>query len=187
MILLNQILATVSFLAFLFALFYLLYTRRLPVTYITDYTRGVRFAKGAFSGVLGPGAYQFSSRNIHVDIVDMRPVPFLDRITYRDALQNDSVMSIGAELLVDDPYVAATSLKNRVNDSLPMVREMLGTVARRQIADTSGDSRVRMAADMTAAVNSDLKRVGMKVQNLEITELATRAAATQPQVSTNLN
>ena len=187
MTILTQTLSAISFLAFLFALFYLLYTRRVPVTYITDYTRGVRFVKGAFSGVLGPGAYQFWSRSVQVEVVDIRPVPFLDRITYRDALQNDSVMSIGAELLVDDPYLAATSLKNRVNDTLPMVRETLGVVARRQIADTSGDSRVRMAVDILAAVNADLKRVGMKVQNLEITEIATRTAAPQAQISTSLN
>jgi hypothetical protein len=125
---------------------------------------------------------------VHVEIVDKRPVAFLDRITYRDALQNDSVISIGAQLLVDDACLSGghfveTSRERFASHRVGDARDGGAPANRRP----SADSRVRMAADIIAAVNADLKLVGMKVQNLEIAEVATRAAATQPQVTTNLN
>ena len=145
---------------------------KVPRTYLTDYMRGVRFVKGTFVNVLGPGGYKPLTRRVHIEVVDMRPVPFLlESISYRDALESESVISIGAEMLVDDPYLAATSLKNRISDSLPIVRETLRTIVSRTIADRSPAFRAKVAADIQEAVNEKLRRTGMKVLNLEITEL----------------
>jgi len=75
--------------------FYLMYLRKIPRVYVMDYKRGLRFVKGAFRDVLGPGNYQPLTRRVQIEIVDMRPVPFLlERIFYRDAMQSDSVVSI---------------------------------------------------------------------------------------------
>jgi hypothetical protein len=168
------------------AILFIYYMRRFPRVYITDYMRGIRFVKGVFRDVLGPGAYQSFSRRVHIDVVDMRPVPvILDRVLYRDALQSDSVVSVGVELLVEDPYVAATSTKNRVGDSLPIVRDTLRSVLSRGIADTTQEFRDKSAADITTAVNAELKRLGMKVSNLEITELASRPPLTVAPIGPN--
>lgn len=159
---------------------YLFRLRKVPRTYLTDYMRGVRFVKGAFAQVLGPGGHQPLTRHEHIEVVDMRPAPFLlESISYRDALQSDSVISIGGELLVDDPYLAATSLKNRVSDSLPIVRQALRGAVSRKITDRTQEFRMRVAEAVTAAANEELHRVGMKVSSVEITEVFSRNASPQ--------
>lgn len=172
---LADILNIVFFPVAVVAIVFVFYMRRFPPVYITDYTRGVRFVGGVFRDVLGPGAYQAFTHKVHIDVVDMRPVPVvLERIFYRDALQSDSVVSIGAELVVSDPYLAATTLKSKVGDSLPIVRDTLRAHLSRGIADTSAEFRAKAANDISAAVNTELGRMGMKISNIEITELASR-------------
>jgi hypothetical protein len=112
-------------------------------------------------------------------------IRILDRIFYRDALQSDSVVSIGAEVLVDDPYLAATSLQNKVSDSLPIVRDTLRSTLSRGIADTSLEYRVKAADDVAGAVNAELKRLGMKISNVEITELSSRSTFGRPAIGPN--
>jgi regulator of protease activity HflC (stomatin/prohibitin superfamily) len=182
-----DVLSAVYFVTAIFAILFALRLRKIPRTYITDYMRGVQFVKGLFVEVLGPGGYQPLTHGVKIEVVDMRPVPvILDSIAYRDALQNDSVVSIGAEILVSDPYLASTSLKNRIDDSLPIVRDTLRTVISRGIADTSPEYRSKTAEDITGAVNDELRRMGMKISSVEITELFSRSAAPR-RVTTGLN
>lgn len=155
---------------------FLLYMRKIKRVYITDYLSGVRFVKGSFRDVLGPGGYQAFTRRVHVEIVDMRPVPFLlERIFYRDALQGESVVSMGAEMLVCDPHLASTLLKDRVADSIPIVRDALRAVLSRGITDESMEFRVKAAEDIESAGNAELNRYGMKISHVEVTELSSRS------------
>jgi len=183
---LSDILSLIFFPVAILAIAFVYYLRRFPRVYIPDYARGVRFIEGAFRDVVGPGSYQNFTRRVQIEVVDMRPVPvILDRIFYRDALQSDSVVSIGAEMLVDDPYLAATSLKNRVGDSLPIVRNTLRSTLSRGIADASPEYRVKAADDIAGAVNTELKRLGMKISNVEITELSWRSTFGRPAIGPN--
>lgn len=154
---------------------YLFRLRRIPRVYLMDYTRGVLFTKGTFARILGPGGHQSLTRQEHIEIVDMRPMPFvLEQISFRDALQNDSIISVGGELLVEDPYIAATSLKNRISDSLPIVRQELRSTVSRAVLGRTPELRMKMAEDVRKAVNEELHRVGMKISNVEITEIFSR-------------
>ena len=149
--------------------------RKTQPIFVPDYKRGVRFVKGSFANVLGPGSYNPLTLREQIEIVDMRPQPiFLERISYRDALQNDSFVSIGAEILVSDAHLAATMLKDQVNDSLPIIRDTLRSVVSRGIADESPEFRIATAADITRVVNAELDRLGMKISNVEIVELWSR-------------
>lgn len=155
-------------------------------TYLTDYMRGLRFVRGAFANVLGPGGYKPLTRRVHVEVVDMRPVPFLlESISCRDALQNESVVSIGAELLVDDPYLAATSLKSRVSDSLTFVRDALRVVLSRAISHGNPEFRAKVGQDVENTANEQLRRVGMQISRVEVTEVFSRSAP--PRVTKGLN
>ena len=166
--------------------FYLMYLRKIPRVYVMDYKRGLRFVKGAFRDVLGPGNYQPLTRRVQIEIVDMRPVPFLlERIFYRDAMQSDSVVSIGAEMMVSDPYLACTMVKDRIGDSMPVIRDTMRSVLSRGIADASPEFRVKAAEDIAAAVNAELKRLGMKISNVEITELSSRSGLKSVTASPN--
>ena len=149
--------------------------RTAKAVFIPDYQRGVRFVNGVFRDVLGPGCYRsYTGRDV-IGVVDMRPSPFLEeRMSYQDALQSPSVISVGGELFVADPYLASTKLKNPVDDSIPMVRDTIKSFAAGNIADTRPDARGKMAEDITKAVNRELSQFGVAVRNLEVTELWTR-------------
>ena len=103
--------------------------------FITDYQRGIRYVRGSFANLLGPGSYLASGSKEHIDTVDMRPQPIiLERTFYRDSWQNDAFVTIGAELQVSDARLPATMLKDQVNDSLPLVRDALRSVVTRGVA-----------------------------------------------------
>jgi hypothetical protein len=159
---------------------------RVPRTFVLDYQRGVRFLSGAFSNVVGPGRYLGLSKNVQIQVMDMRPRQFvMECIAFRDALRNDSFVSIGAELIVADPYLAATRLKDQFADSLPTMRDTLRAIASRGIGDASSESRARMSDEITAAVNAELGASGMKIANLEITEIWSRPVVGK--ISSGLN
>jgi|SRR6185437_6438697 len=149
--------------------------RRVKHIFIPDYKRGVRFVKGSFANVLGPGSYQPFTAKEQIEIVDMRPQPIiLERISYRDAWQNESSVSLAAEMLISDAHLATTTLKDQINDSLPIVRDTLRSIVSGGIADGSPEFRSKTAADITGAVNTALDRVGMRITNVEIIELWSR-------------
>jgi hypothetical protein len=179
----GDVLTLAYFVTALLVIIFLFRYGKMPRTYVTDYMRGLRFVKGKFVEVLGPGSYKPLTRGELIEIVDMRPVPFvMESISYRDALQSESVVSIGAELLVDDPYLAATSLKHRIDDSLPIVRGTLRNTVSRAIADPNPELRVKSAEEIQMAVNGELHTFGMKITNVEITELFSRSVPRQRNV-----
>jgi regulator of protease activity HflC (stomatin/prohibitin superfamily) len=172
----SDISATILVTLVVLVLAFLWNMRKIKRVYITDYMRGVRYVKGSFRDVLGPGSYQPFTRRVTIERVDMRPVPFvLERIFYRDALQSDAVVSVGAQLLVSDPHVASTMSEDKVGDSIPIVRDTLRSVLSRGITDESPEFRVKAAEDITSAANAELSKFGMKISNVEVTELSSRS------------
>jgi hypothetical protein len=153
----------------LFARVRLSKTKRL---FITDYQRGVRYKSGTFSGELGPGMFDVYTPDEQVIVVDMRPQPFVvDRLLYHDALKAPSVISIGAELIVTNAYTACTALKDQINESVALVRDVMRDAMSKSISDPSSQARKKIASDLEAAANAALGKVGMQVSKLEVTEL----------------
>lgn len=149
--------------------------RRVKHIFIPDYKRGVRFVRGSFANILEPGSYQPFTLKEQIEIVDMRRHPIiLERISYRDAWQNESFLSVGAQISVSDAHRATTMLKDQINDSMPIVRDTLRSVVSGSIADGGPEFRNKTVADITQAVNVELDRVGMKISDVEITELWSR-------------
>jgi SPFH domain / Band 7 family len=148
---------------------------------ITDYRRGVHFVSGSFKSVLGPGSYRFDPRNEQINIVDMRPQPILiERLPFQDALTHNGIISVGTELLVRDPRLAATALRDQVKDAYVMVRETLRAELSRQIA-VGKEKAANLSQSITNAVNTELAKVGMAVSDVEITELWSHSP--QPQTT----
>jgi hypothetical protein len=145
--------------------------------FITDYQRGVRFVQGSFHDLLGPGSYASNPKREQVTIVDMRPQQILlERLQFQDAVLAASLISIGADLVVADPVLAVTTVKNPVADSMTIVRDALRAALSKMIADPHNAPRQKLAGDIELAINADLAKVGMRVANAEITELWSRSA-----------
>lgn len=124
---------------------------------------------------MGRRSYRSYPGRDQINLVDMRPNLFLEeRMSYEDAMQSPSIMSIGAELAVSDPYLAFTKLKDPIDDSIPIAKEIIWSFAASNITDTSPAAREKTAEEITKAVNSELSQFGVRVGNLEITELWSR-------------
>jgi regulator of protease activity HflC (stomatin/prohibitin superfamily) len=139
---------------------------------LTDFRRGVRFVRGVFANILEPGNYRINTVKETVTLVDMRPQPLIfESYRYRDALNNQSVISIGTELMVADPYLAATTLKNYINDAAPIVQDVFQAMVVRLVADASTEGRKAIASEITRAVNAALGKFGLYITPVEVTEL----------------
>jgi hypothetical protein len=146
---------------------------------ITDFRRGVHFVGGVFSRVLEAGSYSFNPRKEQVFIVDMRPQPILmERIAFRDALQQPGVISFAVELLVRDPQLAAGALRDQVKDSYIIARDTLRSALSRQIFPRT-DDLANLANTVATAIRAELGKVGMDISNPEITEFWSNSPALQ--------
>jgi regulator of protease activity HflC (stomatin/prohibitin superfamily) len=163
-----------------------LFRKKRVRVYAPDYQRALLFVDGAFRKVLGPGNYESSSSHEQVTVVDMRPQPIVvERIIYQDVLQTPSVISIAAELCVADPYQAATKLKNFVNDSLAIIRDGLRSIVSKRIADSALETRGKTASDLAVTLNHELGKFGVRLDNLEITEMWSRVLNSQSTTGAN--
>jgi hypothetical protein len=160
--------------------------RQTKRVFIADYQHGVRYAKGIFADVLEPGSYNSYTPKEQITVVDMRPQPFvIERFFYKDVLQSPSVISIGGKLSVSDPYEAVTALKDQVNESIAIIREALRATVSRGIADPTIESRNRITLEIEAAANAELNESGLRVTDLEITELWSLPALPHMSAGTN--
>jgi SPFH domain/Band 7 family protein len=153
--------------------------RRKKRILLTDYRRGVHFVNGTFQEVLGPGSYRYDERNEQIAVMDLRPQPILiERLTFQDALRHEGIISVGTELLVRDPRLAATALRDQIKDAYVMVRDTIRTAMSKQIA-ASPEETSSVTKAITEAVNAELAKVGIAVSEIEITELV--SLSPQPQ------
>ena len=139
---------------------------------ITDYRCGLRFINGEFASILPPGSYRYNPQSEQITVIDMRPQPMLlERQVFQDVVGAQAVISIGTELVVNDPRLVATALRDQIKDSFVIVRDTVRSAASRQVVAGLGDNRKSIAVSLLQAVNSELAKVGMRVPEVEITEL----------------
>lgn len=154
--------------------------------YLPDYQRAVKFRDGTFASILEPGGHDPARRREQITVVDMRPQPIVvERVIYQDAIHAPSVISIAAELVISDPLEAITKLKNLMNDSVTMIRDQLRSIVSKTIADSAPEARLKLARDLMAALNGELRKFGVQVQNVEVTESWSRTI--KPQMSAGAN
>lgn len=164
-----------SIVCFLVAVLTAVYLRGTKILQITDYQVGLRFRKGDTYTVLSPGCYRTGAGLSPITVVDLRPRQFiLERITFQDALRAPSIISVGGELMIGDPQTAINSLKNLLDDSLPIIRDQLGPAVSRSVVSATDESRKVLARAITSEINRALQPFGVLIRNLEITELWTK-------------
>jgi hypothetical protein len=146
--------------------------RQRKLVFITDFQKGLRFRNGTGCTILPAGRYLVRESHDQITVVDMRPRQFIfERMPYRDALLVNFLMSVGGEILISDPQLAVTTLKELENDSRNIVREGLRLAASRAIIDADYEGRQKLAANITSSLNVAILSNGLEVRNLEITEL----------------
>ena len=170
----------VTFAAVVAAIFLSRRIRRRTRVVITDYRRGVRFVGGVFSGILEAGSHTFDNRKEQITVVDMRPQPILiERLAFQDALNHQGLISIGAELVVRDPQLAASTLRDQVKDAYILARNSIRTAMSQQIVSGTGDLK-GVTGTITNAARSELLKVGMDIADVDVTELWVSPVIPQP-------
>lgn len=87
--------------------------RRFPRVTILEYERGLRYVRGRFTGVLGPGQYRASSATTLVRKVDLRPK--ITAVSGQEVLSADGIalkVSLAARYRVVDPALAVNGVEN---------------------------------------------------------------------------
>ena len=139
---------------------------------VTDYRRGVHFSNGAFKEVLPPGSHTFNPEHDQITIVDMRPQPIvIERQVFQDAMGAQAIISIGTELIVENPQLAATALRDQIKDAYVLVRDTLRAIMPTLVVSGMGENRASVKTALSQAIASELKKVGMGITDIEITEL----------------
>ena len=183
---LNALVGVFSLACLLGTILFLNRLRRKKLVYITDFQIGVKFGDSGACEVLPAGAYRSNDGGSSIMIVDMRPYPFLfERMPFKNVLLADSLISVGGELAVQDPQLAVTKLKKIFEDSLPIIREGVLVTCSRMIADSTSAGRTSLAEAISADLNGTLGSSGIRVQNIEITELWVRQVDTHMAAAAN--
>src|ERR1039457_4030913 len=122
----SDISGMLSFLCFISAVVFALILRRTKLTHISDYQAGLRFRDSTSFRVLGPGSYRVFAQRNPITVADMRPHVFLlERLMFQDMMRANAVISVGGTVVICDPQLALTTMKNVADDSLVVVREGL--------------------------------------------------------------
>jgi len=176
---LNTLTSIIAPVLIVFSVVISLRARRAKRIVITDFRRGVRFVGGICSGVLEAGSYGFNPRKEQITIVDMRPQPILmERLGFQDALQRQGLISLGSELFVRDPKLAAGALRDQVKDAYILARDAVRAAMSTQILTETTDPS-SLSQTLTKAIRAELSKVGMDISEIEVTEFWTTAASKQ--------
>ena len=145
---------------------------------VLDYQRGVKYKRGVFAEVLPPGSYRLNPKKESVEIVDMRPQPFLfEVLNCADALKNPMVLSVTGEMLVNDPRQAVARSKKDVEEGLALIPQSVRHACSRLIVHGASDASEREIREaLDESLNRDLKDLGLFVRDVEVNEIWTAPA-----------
>jgi regulator of protease activity HflC (stomatin/prohibitin superfamily) len=95
----------------------ILVTLRLNVRSVTifEFQRGLKYSRGRFRAVLGPGQYWYAPRFVAIRMIDVRPTVAV--LSGQEVLSADGValkVSIAAKYRVVDPALAINAIENYV-------------------------------------------------------------------------
>lgn len=145
--------------------------QQLRVT-IFEYERGLKYRKGKFVGVLGPGRHWIWAQSIVVNKIDVRP-RFIT-ISGQEVLSADSVtlkVSVTARYEIVDPNLAVNKIEN--------VTEAFYAVVQLAIRDIIGSLKIDAILEQRAVLNQKLteltvtkaEELGLKLQLIGIKDI----------------
>ena len=139
---------------------------------VFEFERGLKYKKGRFKKVLGPGRYRFMPHATTIQKVDIRP-RFVS-ITGQEVLSADGVtikISIAANFQVADPAVAVNSVRN-YEDALYQelqlaLREIIGAVE----IDAVLNNRGNLSKQLMAIAETKAKDLGLTLLSVNVKDI----------------
>ena len=150
-------------------LFFKLTFRR---TTILEYERGLRYVRGRFISVVGPGQYWHLNLFTAIRKLDIRP-RFVS-ITGQEVLSSDGValkVSLAANFEVAAPNVAVNSVQDYQQalylELQLVLREIMGAAD----IDTILSSRDELSSRLMAATEAKAKKIGLKLISVNLKDI----------------
>ena len=142
---------------------------------VLEYQRGVKFTDGKFTTVLEPGQHRTHRKKGRVDIVDMRPQPFIfEDITCEDKFGGRVVLSLAGEFAVNDPRLSLMSNREDGDDGTARVSKVTrDTVSNLAVPDTTDATLALIHSKLFEMLNQELRTIGLEIKNIALTELWT--------------
>jgi regulator of protease activity HflC (stomatin/prohibitin superfamily) len=141
-------------------------------TTVFEFERGLRFRRGRFVGVLGPGVYWVTRRYGRINKVDVRPYFLV--VPGQELLSQDGVgvkVSLAANIEVVDPEAAV----NKVQDYRAAVYAVLQLACRDLVSAMKVEdlltSRPQLGASMLERSLAPIAEMGVKLISAEIRDL----------------
>jgi regulator of protease activity HflC (stomatin/prohibitin superfamily) len=139
---------------------------------ILEFEKGLKYHKGKFKRVLGPGQYWYLKYHTKVDKVDVRP-RFVS-ITGQEVLSSDSVtlkVSLAAKYEIADPNIAVNSIDSYAN-ALYMelqlaLRQIIGSA---QIDDLLA-KRDEFSGRLMELTEDKAEQLGLKLHSVNIKDI----------------
>lgn len=145
------------------------FTKRITVL---EYERGLKYNKGKFQEVLGPGRYWYLPSSVTIHKVDIRPS--YASISGQEVLSSDGVtikISLAANYEVTDPNVAINKVQN-YHDALYLelqlaLRQIIGSMDIDTVLNSRSEIQTKLV-DLTAAKIAEL---GLKLHSASVKDI----------------
>lgn len=141
-------------------------------TTVFEYERGLRFTRGRFKGVLGPGMYWYSAVLTQIHRVDIRPTRVA--VSGQEVLTADGVAikaSIAATYRVTDPERATLGSENYQTAIHTELQLALRAVASSLPLDELLRRRAELPVQLKELAAQPLKQIGIELDDASLRDL----------------
>jgi regulator of protease activity HflC (stomatin/prohibitin superfamily) len=141
-------------------------------TTVYEYERGLRFSRGRFTGVLGPGIYRYLSHATRIQKVDIRPTQVA--VAGQEVLSADGVAvkaSIAATSRVVDPERAVLGTAHYPTAIYTEVQLALRAVVAGLPVEELLARRAELSAQLKAIAAERLAPIGIELQEAAVRDL----------------
>ena len=153
-------------------LFVVALSRLVTSTTIYEFERGLRFTRGRFAGVLGPGVYRYFPRTTRILKTDVRPTQ--TAVAGQEVLSSDGVavkVSVAATYQVVDPeraILGVASYQTALHTELQLaLRAVISGLAVEDLLE----KRPELSAQLKAIAGERVRAIGIELQDAAIRDL----------------
>lgn len=162
----------IALLIFLIFLLFILTKRLIKTITIFQYERGIKFHKGKFKEVVGPGKYTYFTSTTHLEIFDMRPA--ILQLNGQELLTADNVsvkISLAVKYQILDPQALISEYQN-FHDYLYMsaqfkLREVISSIE----MDDLLKSRQKINDAVKNLLLEDKSLVGFSIHSVDLKDI----------------
>jgi len=139
---------------------------------VWEYEKGLKYRKGRFQEVLGPGRYLIYRASSHIVRIDIRPQ--YATITGQEVLSADSValkVSLAVRYAVDDPVAAINNNKDYFNSLYLLTQIALRDIIGSKPIDELLENRKSFDDMLAEKCRHDVEELGLKLLSINIRDI----------------